>query len=208
MKLDVISYEKIDKLTPSGFNPPQRTEAQNLTDLIESMQRDGFHWYDPIKVTDDMHVGDGHRRLAAAKTLGIDSVPILVIRGKTASDIWAESEDGKRVVTGGDVIRATSNGLSRVPKRHKRIMEQIEKIGGRKLIDHMAKNNKSVGVFKQAVGLAGYCSLRNDNAFVLAAVYWLIDHNMTRMARLATDLHVDPRRIEVAIRDDRALKIS
>lgn len=203
----LIHKERVDKLAPSAFNPPNRVSTKNIADLVESMKAEGFRWYDPIKVTENMVIGDGHRRLAAALSLGIDKVPILIVRGKNASEIWEESENGKRSISGADVIQAASRGLSKIPRRHKSVMSQIVKLGGQELIEYMAKHNKSTGLFTQARAIACYCNMGDSDEFTLHTIHWLIDNNMTRMARFAMDLDIDRTRIILAIRDNRPLKI-
>ena len=77
---------KVDKLVPyhtNGENPFSMERNENFEDLIESIKEDGVRTPVTVRVDpdDDMkyEIISGHRRTAAAKELGIEKIPAVVL---------------------------------------------------------------------------------------------------------------------------------
>src|ERR1700716_3418855 len=78
-----IQYVSPDRLRPYPGNA--RTHSRKQLKLIEnSIKRFGF--INPILVTDDFEVVAGHGRLAAAKSLGMQLVPVVALSSLSEAD--------------------------------------------------------------------------------------------------------------------------
>lgn len=70
----------IDRLQPYARNPRTHSDEQ-VDQLCRSMEEFGFT--NPILVDDDDGIIAGHGRLAAARRLGLEEVPVVVLNGLT-----------------------------------------------------------------------------------------------------------------------------
>lgn len=80
-----VEMRKVDELRPYGNNPRQNIGA--VAAVAESIREFGFR--NPILVDNDGTVINGHTRLAAAKTLGLETVPVIVAADLTDAQIKA-----------------------------------------------------------------------------------------------------------------------
>ena len=81
-----IAEVPIDKIKPYGGNPRKMTDEAIAT-VASSLQE--FGWRQPIVVDEKNVVIVGHTRLLAAKTLGMDKVPIHVAEKLTEEQVRA-----------------------------------------------------------------------------------------------------------------------
>ncbi len=85
-KPDMIQWVEIERVLPDPHNPRRQASAIEMGELIESIKLQGFR--DPIKVRplDDPKdrercmVKGGHRRLYAARNIGLRHVPVIIVR--------------------------------------------------------------------------------------------------------------------------------
>lgn len=82
--MDVVSLP-IDRVVPYAGNP--RRNAQAIGKVAASIREFGFR--QPIVVDPDMVVIVGHTRLAAARKLGLDEVPVHIARGLSPAQVRA-----------------------------------------------------------------------------------------------------------------------
>lgn len=80
-----IEIRKIAELTPYETNPRRNVAA--VAAVAESIREFGFR--NPILVDRDGVVVNGHTRLLAAKTLGLETVPVVVAADLTEAQIKA-----------------------------------------------------------------------------------------------------------------------
>jgi len=71
-----MEVRKISDLLPAGYNPREITESQ-LEKLEKSIQEFGF--VEPVIVNKDGTIIGGHQRVKAARMLGMDEIPVVVI---------------------------------------------------------------------------------------------------------------------------------
>ncbi len=86
------------KLKGASFVPASRVLPASLSALIDSMRNGGFHPWAPIVVGVEGVIGDGHRRWAVAKYLGVLRVPV-VYTNRKAADIWGANMTTQPVTT-------------------------------------------------------------------------------------------------------------
>ena len=82
MKVKTI---KIDEIIPYVRNPRQNKDA--IAKVSASLKE--FGWQQPIVVDKDMVVIAGHTRLEAARTLGMDKVPVQIAEDLTDAQVKA-----------------------------------------------------------------------------------------------------------------------
>lgn len=69
-----VEYRKVEALIPYARNPRTHTESQ-IAKIASSIVE--FGWTNPILVDGDNGIIAGHGRLAAARKLGLDQVPVI-----------------------------------------------------------------------------------------------------------------------------------
>ena len=69
-----VEYRKVDALIPYARNPRTHTDAQ-VAKIAASIVE--FGWTNPVLVDGENGVIAGHGRLAAARKLGLDAVPVI-----------------------------------------------------------------------------------------------------------------------------------
>lgn len=77
-----IEYHSVKDLQPYEQNVRKH---QNINPLIESIKRFGFNV--PLLVDEDMTIVAGHARFEAAKEMGLEEVPVIILRGLSEKDI-------------------------------------------------------------------------------------------------------------------------
>src|SRR3954452_1506891 len=75
-----LEFWALDRLAPSARNARTHTDAQ-VAEIAGSIRAFGFT--NPILVGEDGDVVVGHGRLAAARRLGISTVPVIPLEGLT-----------------------------------------------------------------------------------------------------------------------------
>lgn len=83
MKLE-LGVRLVDDLVPYHRNAKDHGD-NDIEAICRSIQRFGFN--DPIGITPEGIIIEGHGRLAAARKLGLTEVPVLVIEGMTEEQV-------------------------------------------------------------------------------------------------------------------------
>ena len=77
-----VEYRKVEALIPYARNPRTHSEAQ-ITKIAASIVEYG--WTNPVLVDGDNGIIAGHGRLAAARKLGLDQVPVIELAHLTTA---------------------------------------------------------------------------------------------------------------------------
>ena len=77
-----VEYRKVEALIPYARNPRTHSDAQ-VSKIAGSIVE--FGWTNPILVDGDNGIIAGHGRLAAARKLGLDVVPVIELAHLTAA---------------------------------------------------------------------------------------------------------------------------
>src|SRR5580765_448363 len=91
----------ISRLKPAAHNPFRRTAKENIGKLADSMDLIGL--LQPITITKDYVIIEGHRRWAAAKQLGWKEIEANVMEGDPAL-IYASVNVTMRPMSGNDAL--------------------------------------------------------------------------------------------------------
>ena len=77
-----VEYRKVEALIPYARNPRTHAESQ-ITKIAASIVEYG--WTNPVLVDGDNGIIAGHGRLAAARKLGLDQVPVIELAHLTTA---------------------------------------------------------------------------------------------------------------------------
>lgn len=80
-----VKQTPIDQVIPYARNPRKNGDA--IAKVAASLKE--FGWQQPIVVDNEMVVIAGHTRLAAARTLGMEKVPVVIADGLTPAQVKA-----------------------------------------------------------------------------------------------------------------------
>ena len=198
---EVVMVE-IEKIKAAPFNPKDRTEERRLVNLRNSINRHGI--LQPVILTEDNMLADGHRRLACAKSLGYSHVPAHYAQG-SVSELWGINA-GNLSVKPSSWMAAVDGGLSIddvVPEERKRI-DDLKRILKEDEFHSLASDFRSPAIYSEARQVAKYLGDQSD-ASLRKIVLWLNDHAMRYMARLLREGDIEPDILRKAIEENRPI---
>ncbi len=180
----VINMVSVDELRAAKFNPNKRTTPKNLSGLMSSVAANGMPV--PIVITEDKHVGDGHRRLACAKLLGWTEVPAVVWPGKTAEQIWSTLNAHQMNMTAAQWLEAVVCGMSidqpEIPRRLANDIRELLEILDQDTVWRLIEEGRSPDI----LSTAKYINRKiewSDREHLVATIKWLIEYNASNKAR-------------------------
>ena len=197
------------KLKFLEFNPDSRTTDRALSELYDSMKKDGFWEHNPIKINKESIIIDGHRRTSCAINLGIPRIPAFVIDINAAAG-WAKATLGVRPIKSTDLYRSLLQGLpieyipdTNVGRAARRVIERY----GLETLFFCAESGVSSSVFSQATKLAVYLGHEGDRDYEKELIRWLVGHRYIRDIRTLMDIRVSPEKIKAAVESNLALSL-
>lgn len=211
-KLEVISTQAISKvpigsLTGATYNPSSRTKpgSARLKHLTKSIEEEGLIY--PIAVSEDGTVMDGHRRLAACRSLGWEQVPVIVLKNRNAAKLYADINSTPEIMTGLQVLQVYLQEPEAVSTRARRTLERYEEQFGRTTMRKIVK----AGMSYHALGVAQRIAKHVEDErpeFLTAVVNWLLKHRQNRTARIYCAMKLPPAGLRDAIREGRELVVT
>lgn len=207
-----MDYERTETLIASQFNPPARIEKGQLSSLVDSIRQDGFWDWEPIVLGRDGRVADGHRRLAAAKLAGIEKVPVKRVDMET-SELWVRLNGLRKAITGRDYAYAYTHGiksgsLDLLDIHPIRDIRRLVEIGGDELVQKIVTTKSSPGILREAQVIAKYCGEKGNDAFLLRAVNWLLDHKAQNVTRFFIRSELEALFLHRAVMEDKPITLS
>jgi hypothetical protein len=189
-----------------GFNPALRTTNGAMRGLVEQVRRYGRVLV-PIILTKDNRLIDGHRRVAAAKELGIECVPCIFIDGDPRQLFSALNNSSSNralkptewmdfYLQGGDV--PSKDLVSKI--------SGLEKLVGRRGLRELADRGISPSIYQWVVLVSNYCD-DTSHKFMTSLLWWMINHRMSYTARKAVESGTPPQMIFDAIQSDKPLSL-
>lgn len=189
-------------ITPARYNPKGRSEQINQ--LVKSIKEYGIIM--PLIIDSEKNLIDGHRRLASAKKLKMDKVPVIQMDSKLTKDKAYEIINStSKKISNHDLIFIFCNGGS-IPKRAEKLINQLEEIVGTKALKKLGEKGATYTVLKYAWTVRKYCGEKSD-LFLKKVIFWLIDNKMIYAVRRAMEANVRKDVILNAIATGRPLKI-
>jgi hypothetical protein len=203
--VNTIQMVDVNEIKSAPFNPRDRVERRALKKLLEDIRAIGFVMSPLLYSTIDDMLGDGHRRLACAKILGLTHVPVQYLP-LTAAQIYALANNGSRPQGGQGWSTAAALGypINDLPTQHRRLIEAwIEALGPEDFAEMAQRRSNDLVRVAQTlcrfVGETGPDALR-------VALLWLDKHNMSRPFIDAKRDGIATEAVKRAIADDRPLR--
>lgn len=184
------------------YNPKARSEQ--IKALVTSIKEYGIIM--PLIVDSKNNLIDGHRRLASAKKLKMDKVPVIQMNGNLSKDKAYEIINStSRKISNHDLIYIHINGGS-IPTRVLKQIKQLEEIVGLDGLRRLGDIGATYTVLKYAMVVRKYCKEKSD-AYLKKVVFWLVENKMIYAVRRAMESRVKKEVIANAISSNRPLKI-
>lgn len=177
----------VARLRGNGFNPVMRVNkgTKKYKMLRESIRQYGI--IEPLIVSPDGLVINGHRRLACAIDLGLSEV-LCVVTNRNAQQSWTESVVNQQGINGRQIIQATAQGLDPVylPQSIADAVLDLQDLAGPELYEEMAETGVSTYV-RKAVNDA--CRYTGDDSHDWRArvLRWIVRHKMQLTVRKAIE---------------------
>ncbi len=194
----------LSKLKGATHNPGSRTAEAKLAGLMRSLGRIGLQL--PILVTKDLRIVDGHRRVAAMKALGWETVPVLVTTTEASPDeIYAEVNANAMKLTGNQNLSVYLKKPSACTEKARRSFENIAERFGQGLLKLIVAKGMSTNVVKTGNRVAAYLDIEDDKR-VLKIIKWLILYRNSRMVHAFIETNQPARTLLKAIEANRPLR--
>jgi hypothetical protein len=201
-----VKTARVESLKVSVYNPPSRTEKVGLKHLRSSVSKRGILY--PLLVTKDMTVIDGHRRLAVAKELGLEEVPIIILAGDDDRDVFMEINESARKLGTRDALWVYLRG-GKVSEKLSIQIRHIDDVMGRAFLEKLLELRISPSsLWDVGMCVAIHCSYENDPEFISAVLGWLAAGRRQTMARRAVEQGAPAAVILSAIRRNEDLRLT
>ncbi len=193
---------EIEKLKPARFQPSRRTLPVHLAKLMASIAKYGMPT--PVVVTDagndGLHeIGDGHRRVACAKALGLTVVPATIWHGMEAREIFSILNATQMSMSPAQWLEAVVCGLPieqpEIPRdMANRIRELIDTVS-EEVIWRIVENGGSPEIIATAKFVNGKIGW-SDKEHLVKTIEWFLEFKSQSRARAAvasgyTDLMIE-----------------
>lgn len=201
--MNVQIYEvPVSEIKESGFNPPSRTRIRHDDPLLISMRVKGFDPEYPVMIGIDGRLGDGHRRLACAKLLGIDKIWVRKST-KTAEELVLFNYGTRPIKTSHwDYMSKRIEPPPPVKRKH----ERLKALAGPDAVDLVVEYNKATDVVSVLAKVIDYTGQKNKGQVVGRKIlHWLVSQNQIHPARMAMQEYIDPAVLIEAINNNRPL---
>ncbi len=197
----------VDSIKLAPFNPPGRVTPHQLARLKNSIEKAGKIIV-PLVVSSDGYLADGHRRLACAKLLGYDMVPV-IISHSPLSDLWSECNCATKSITGKDWLYASTHGMESDVTMPKNVTRQIEALQSLLTPDELSdiSTRRSPGIISTVREVSVYVN-DDTHEFQRKLLLWLDKFGQDIVRAAIKYAEVDPEVIRLVIEQDRPLRRS
>lgn len=187
--MEIVAKEiSLTDLVNAPYNPPHRVE--DVGDLVKAISETGY--ISPIVVTADNVIVEGHRRVAAARVLGLTNIPAHVVPREDAERLYAALNAAIKKHSGADHLHVYLRAPDALSTGSRRGMSRMEAKVGRETLETMADRGGSIATYRQAVQVARYCNVENDTAWLRHILLWLMDTRQTYQVRKAMEEGILP----------------
>lgn len=192
----------VNKIKSASYNPSWRS-THNLKGLTESIKKFGI--IEPLVLTTDLNLIDGHRRLAVAKLLKIKTVPC-VLRNGASEEIkdmlFLHVNQHSIKISGADQVEIYKKG-GKIEQKYLDPLTKLQSIVGNEIIDLLLETRHNPHhVWECFARLKKYCPLKDDKQ----AIIWLMKTRATGSIRKAIEFGIDYKIILRAIKQNRPIK--
>lgn len=203
IKVPQFKYISCSRLKYSKHNPERRIK-QKIGQLAKSIQSIGLQY--PILVTSDNVVIDGHRRLAACRKMGLETIACLVTE-QDGNTIYSDVNANAYKLSGNDAMFVYLKDPTAVRAPVRKRMERMEERLGRSMMETIQKHGFSVLLFVFAEKLCKECD-RDDDQWVRRVVRWMMTcESLGYVRSLVNTKMVSPAAVLRAVKLNRALRV-
>ena len=195
---------KLNSLTYSPWNPVNRIKKERLAPLVRSL--DDIGQVQPIIITADNQIIEGHRRVAAAKLLDWKAIRAEVISEEMASEmkrVYASVNYTLAKHSGNDILGVWLSDADAVRPGQAKRLANIEASIGRQLLHRMYRAGLSSAVFTIAKRICDECDAPDKVADIIE---WLMRFKCAGQVRKIMEGGHDPHVILKAARSDKPIK--
>jgi hypothetical protein len=203
MKFQKQKVVRVDSLKFAPHNPKGRTEVRKLKALVRSMSEIGLIY--PIVVDEANVVIDGHRRATAARELGWEELPAIVMAGDRDA-IYASVNVTAKKMGGNDALTVWLKNPAAVTHQMRWQFERAERVVGRPLLERVCDAGLSLRVYRTADQIARYCDDDSPET-VKAILEWLLKFATIGQVMKAMEAGESPRLILKAVREMKPVRM-
>lgn len=193
---------EIKLLKNAKHNPTSRT--RNINSLAKSIEKVGL--LDPIKISSDNCIIDGHRRVAAYKKIGLLEIECLILAGDPAEN-YAELNWNKKSLNGNETLEIYLEEPSAVTYLIRARLDEALDVIGPQLMNRLAKEGYSLA----SINLARTIVKLNDRETpenVIKALKWLLHFNNFGIVRRAISAGLSAGKVWAAIERNKTLRMT
>jgi len=189
----------VDTLSPNEAEPPSRLTDAALKVLKADIAKHGIQ--EPIMITSNLQILDGHRRWLCCKHLGIELIPAIVC---AAADWFVRQNATTRRMTGAEYLHAyLHNGIMPLTDSG-RYIRKLEELGGRTLLVEISARGMSPTVWGTARYLCRFCGIDDAREDLLRmALDYLIDGQRQALVKAAIRGGISPKALWHAVEQNR-----
>lgn len=204
MKAPQLKYVSLSQLKPSKHNPPGR-QKRDIRSLAKSIQEIGLQY--PILISENNVIIDGHRRVAAHRDMGLETIPCIVSMHADPNAVYAGVNSNSRRVTGNDALAVYLVEPTAVSARTRHNFEEMEQRLGRALCRDIQKHGKTYTVYRMAREICKACDLDDNEQIQKTVVWFLTRESPAYVKSLFNTKTLSPATILRAVKANRPLRV-
>lgn len=188
----------LDEIKLAPFNPSMRTTGQSLHDMLNDIREQGVMY--PVSLSRDGFLGDGHRRVACAKIIGLKSIPAMRF-DKSVEQLF-RLNGIQRPVTDRDWVQVWVSGNHDVPNKNSKRIGRVIEIVGEAGMQALAAKQRGTSMLDVTRMIVNYCE-KDEPEFIHKTFWWLLNTGQQFAARSAMRTGVSPDILEDAVLNNR-----
>lgn len=199
---ELVSFD-VKNLKGLSFNPVRRTKDSRMGSLIKSMKTIGL--IQPITITKDGQIIDGHRRVAVAKKLKWFKIDAIILTGIDEKIAYQDVNCTSAKMNGNDYLGIWLKDPTAVTPLKQKRMSAIESIIGRSLMTELQVNGFSTHPYQLSRELATMCKCYTE-ANIVKILEWILKYKMVNIVRKALKGEKDPKTVMSAVHKDKPIE--
>lgn len=196
---------KLSTLKNAKHNPPNRTMASQIKDLVASMKQ--FGQMQPITISSANVIIEGHRRTAAAKALGWTEIEANVVKDCDADALYGSMNTTMKPLSGCDALYVWLKNPNAVTAKQAKKFSEMVSVIGRATVVEMSKKGFSLRLFQTAAYIARYCD-QDDAETITKIVKYFIKFSVVGQVMKAISAGESSHKILEAIKKGKQVKLS
>ena len=194
----------VAKLVGLSFNPPRRTKDERMTPLMKSLKEIGI--IQPITITADGTILDGHRRATAAKKLKWKTISAIVIAGVEANKVYRDVNSTSAKMNGNDNLGIYLRDKSALTPNIVKQIGNIESVIGLQSLRELYAKGLSIRVYRIAKKITELCDCETPTQ-IKKVMKWLVDHGMIGRVMKAIEGGQNPDVILKAVKRNKPIEM-